>query len=251
MILKSNRILILTHLSIDHDAVCSTLLLRHILKKFFEKNNVDIVVQESHWPQFESLNLPGISRIKNISASTSLDLSNYNLIFIVDVNRIERCLHNSKLQDNYLENLIIIDHHDSLTDRQAAVYINDGYSSAVEQIYLTFKDLTGRSFIPDKQISQLTQIGMIADTNCFLYDKVSKKTYQIMSEIVDLYNLNREILMKQLIGTEKNSALVLGNILDHLYFRNDMAYSYLSPHFTSRKKLTPEEITGGTGIFLQ
>ncbi|MEA3357411.1 MAG: DHH family phosphoesterase [Patescibacteria group bacterium] len=248
LITNSESILLLSHANPDLDAVCSTLLLSHLINKHFKNKSTTIIYQEKDWPRFSDYKIIDIEKINNLPDQT-IDLSIYDLIIISDVDRLDRCLKNYIGYDGSSKKTVVIDHHNYADPDKPMLYFNTNKASAVEEIYNIFQDMVGSDFKPDAKISQYIQLGIIADSNRFLRNKVSTETYEIMTKTTKHHKLNLEAISKLMFGLNPNSIKILLDILGNLEIKGSVAYSFISGKVEQNSKFTKDELESAKHFF--
>ncbi len=247
---KASNILLVTHKIIDRDGIASLLMLSKILAKYLKKTNITSFVQERTWPQFTKDEFPAIENVKNIPYGENLDPEPFDLIFILDAFTFERCIDMKDSSVAYSKT-IVIDHHISDPKEEPLLYINEKRSSTVEQIYSTFKKITP-SISKDKAITRLLQIGIMTDTNRFLYSELlTKETFEIMGEAFETNPVNIEQFYNNIVSNSRNSISIFENILKNITFKDDMAYSFISPQLTDYNKYSDIDYESARRMFLQ
>ncbi|MFZ5425169.1 MAG: DHH family phosphoesterase [Patescibacteria group bacterium] len=247
---KSNNLLVLTHASPDHDAICSILLFKSFLQNHYSHINVDLVTNEVKWPQYESWGLLGLNTIKNLIDQQTVNLNLYDYVFFLDTNRV---------QGNFIENTnefkkkaIIIDHHTSKPEIDYLIEINEHRASTTEQVYFIFKKLLGNDLVLTKEEAYLAQVGLIADTNRFLFcEQITSDSYKLMEEMSKINKLNIEGIYNKMIKNTKNSVYVFKHLLQNTVFEENMAYTFVSPKFIEKNEYTKEDIKCACTHFLQ
>ncbi|MBD3329477.1 hypothetical protein GF357_03220 [Candidatus Dojkabacteria bacterium] len=245
---KSVNILITTHKSPDPDALTSSLLTLHFLKKLYPAKYYEIVVKGPKSDKEVLTELPGFDKIRWIPRREPFDFSTYDLVIILDAGNLHMVSKKIDMHDD--TTIVAIDHHDVKPNSEISLVINEGDSAASETVFTLFKKLSGKDFTIDKITAELTQIGIISDTNRFMWEKVSTQTYQIMADCTKVYKINMEKLFKKLIINTRDSIYVFGHILKNAVFNDDLVYSHISPTFVARKGLTEDDVSSGTSHFL-
>lgn len=245
----SKNILILTHLGMDHDAVCSVLLLKYILDTHYENKNSTIVTNEKEWPKFKKWNLRGLDEIEHVKKAEEINFIKYDLVLLVDVSQYDRSLKNFKAGDEILNKTVVIDHHTIKAPAKFALTINENRSSSAEQIFVLFRDILGKDFRLDKHISFFTQLGIVADTNRFLFnEQISPETFEIMAQLVKVNKLNLEEKYYRMMNNPPKSVFALEEIIARTKFKDDLVYSYLPKNVL--KHFVFRETKAATGMFL-
>lgn len=243
LIEESSKILLITHIRIDEDAICSTLLTYYFLHKYYPDKEISIIIQETqdYWPRFTELDLKDYEKIDNIPSSQKVDLTKYNLVILNDVDEIKRCLSNYEGKTK----VAIVDHHDSLAPESFEVKVNELRSSATEQVFITYKRILGNKFKVDKYISQYVHIGIFADTGRFLYSKTTSDTYEIMAEIKKVNTTNSEDLWKKIMNMDPKAVKTLGEAINNMKIVDNLCYSYISDEYKKNNNLTIDQVRSG------
>ena len=247
---KASSILLVTHKNCDHDAICSILLLNYLIMNYFKKK-VTAIVQERSWPRFASIQPPGLKNITCINPETPVDTKPYDLIIMADCSFLERAILTEENMTAIENRLIIIDHHDVAPSHGFLQGVIMNCSSAAELIYRLFNELVP-DIHTDIVVAELTQIGIIADTNRFMYaESISRQTFEIMGELFETNPINIELLYYDISKTTRNSIYIFDHIVQNLQFKDDMAYSFVDPEFLSRHNYAETDFDSAKTTFLQ
>jgi phosphoesterase RecJ-like protein len=245
---ESQKILVTGHQRIDPDAVCSILVTIDILKQIYPEKDIDPIIQETNynWPINTEEVFPGIGKIKNLP-NEEIDLDQYDLVLVEDANRIGRCLSKTKGKSK----ITVIDHHDSKLREKPDIFINEGRSSNVEQLYITFKRIFNGNFKISKDTASLIYFGITADNGRFLYDKVSSDTFQVVADIYDIADVNPQKLEKNVLRLTRKSLISLKEVMENMKCDGNYCYSYITKEFIDKHNLTNSDVTsGGKDYFL-
>lgn len=169
---KYNNIVIARHIGADPDALGSQLSLRDILRELYPKKNVYAIGNPA-------------SRFKHMGTLDKLedDISNA-LLIVLDTPDIKR------IDGVNLENfdyIIKIDHH-PVVDSYANIELIDDTASSTCQILLEmFLELK----LPiSEQVAEKLYTGIISDTDRFLHDYTSLKTFRLVTKLIEKTNLD-------------------------------------------------------------
>ena len=218
---NANKILIITHNGPDLDAFCSMLATYAILKKQYPKK--DIVVKARQYP---NINLPHMENMKIIE---SIDYEGEDLVIVTDIPELRLCVKDIDTIQNADVPFALIDHHLIDTDQSEwSVAINEGRSSATEQVYVTFKKIFGKKLIMNEDIATLLQYGIVADTNRFLYDGTSSDTHRLFAELKDYHSVDLDVFTYKTKKFPQESTPVIVEYLKSLKIEDDMSYMYIS-----------------------
>ena len=170
---KYDFIVIARHIGPDPDAICSQLALRDSIKLTFPNKKV-VAVGAS------------VSRFKNFGTLDKLNDINYDnaLLIVVDVPNLAR-IDGVNYQD-YKE-IIKIDHHPLLDKIGEVELIDETASSACE---LLAQIMFNTKLKIDQKIAENLYIGMVSDSDRFLFSTTTSRTFDIASKLVKDYNLD-------------------------------------------------------------
>lgn len=225
---RAQNILILTHKGPDFDAFCSGLILKEFINTYYPKKNV---VFKSR--QMPTQNIPHMQEIQIVEEIHS---AGEDLIVLTDAGNIEMCITHRDTIQNSTAKFVIIDHHDTQSDK-SDLSINNNMSSATEQMIYLCMDME-KKFKITEEISKLGQIGIISDTGRFLYENTRFETYELMGKLKEVYNLDIEDF------TYKNSKFPIEMLeplkiyIENICIEEDMAYTYISKEDITSKELT-------------
>ncbi len=179
----SNEIYIASHVNPDGDNIGSLLALYLALKKI--NKNVSIIKTDEIPSDY--LFLPSTDVIK------SHDLDEIKLLIVLDCGDIQRLGRYENLISKS-KTIINIDHHVSNTSFGNYNIVRDKAAATGEIIY----DLIVKMGIEiDKDIATCLYTAISTDTGSFMYDSVSAKTHEIISELfrsgIDAGAINRKL----------------------------------------------------------
>ncbi|PKM91067.1 hypothetical protein CVU82_03355 [Candidatus Falkowbacteria bacterium HGW-Falkowbacteria-1] len=195
-ILSSDRILLVSHINPDVDAISSLGVLIEVLKTynkkyiaFAEKKGDDY----HYLPNFEDvisdkdelLGRVGDEFNGGIKAKEDF-LKYFDLVIIVDCGSIERTFISENIHiaaNLMLETFIVeIDHHLPVKT-YANIEIKTQLSSATELLYYFLKE---NKLEINRNMANCILAGILTDTGNFLYSSVNEKTLEISSEMMSL-----------------------------------------------------------------
>lgn len=169
---KYNNIVIARHIGPDPDALGSQIALREIIKNKFPKKNVYAIGNPA-------------SRFKYLGTLDKIDLPLSNSLLIVldtpDIKRIDGV----NLED--YEYVIKIDHH-PIVDKYANIECVDDDASSTCQIILDM--LLKLKINISTEAAKNLYTGIISDTDRFLHDYTSLKTFELATKLIKETHLN-------------------------------------------------------------
>ena len=169
---KFDNIIIVRHIGADPDALGAQISLRDTIKDLFPKKKVYAIGNPA-------------SRFKHIGALDKMeDEISDALLIVLDTPDIKRI---DGVDLEKFDNIIKIDHH-PLVDKYANIELIDDTASSTCQILLEmFLELK----LPiSKQVAEKLYTGIISDTDRFLHDYTSLKTFMLVTKLIDKTNLD-------------------------------------------------------------
>lgn len=177
-----DKIVIVTHVSPDGDAIGSSLGLYHYLREL--GNNVNVIVPNS-FPDFLAW-IPGAKDILNYERNRELAeklIAEAELIFCLDFNIPKRTFHLAPLIEAAKGKKIMVDHHPEPSDFCDVTISYPQISSTSELIFrliCRMGDFEVMSY--DSAVSIYT--GMMTDTGAFTYNSNNIEIYYIIGELL-------------------------------------------------------------------
>jgi phosphoesterase RecJ-like protein len=231
LIEKSKNILILTHKSPDVDAFCSMILMKLFIEQLDPRKNVVMKAR-----QMPSARLP---RMKEITLVKELREEEEDLIIVTDAGDLDHCVDFARdpMKDTNTT-VVCIDHHPESYAKSEALVINEERSSATEQIFATFKDILGKKFEITRDIAELVQFGIVADTGRFLYDATTPETLRIFADAKQVFDVDMEEMSYNAGKFPREASPAIISYLRNLTVEKDMAYMYISEDEIVKSGLT-------------
>lgn len=227
-----NKVAIITHFNPDGDAIGSSLALHHYFKKL--GLNSTVITPNRH-PSFLNW-IPGINEIiihEESSVESLKIISESDLVFTMDFNKIERCGEMSneiKLKDK----IVMIDHHQLPDDFAITNFSFPDISSTCEIVYMIIEMSNNLSLI-NKEIATCLYLGMMTDTGSFQYNGVNSKTYKIVAILLEK-GVNQSYIYNKIYNENNISKLkILGKSLNNLNIIKENNTTYM---FLKRSDLT-------------
>lgn len=212
---KSKNIVILTHENPDGDAVGSSLAMYHALKGL--KKNVDIIIPE-YAKCFNEL--PGIDEV--IKESDKV----YDLAISLDA-ATDKLLNVWVKYFREADQRIVIDHHSTNTMFGDINYVDLSAPACAQVVYMLIKHYRWKI---TPEIGTCIMAGIITDTGGFQYSGVSKDTFNIAAELLDV-GVNISKVYKKVFDTKTRSSFELRRIaIDRMEFLEDgkIAFTYVT-----------------------
>ena len=182
LINKYDKIIVVTHMSPDGDALGSSLALYHFLLEYGKQVNV---VVPNEFPDFLQW-LPGADDIiiaeKNLPMATEL-LEAAELIFFLDFNVLKRIEQLEPLVEKSGARKILIDHHLN-PEVFCNITISHPEISSTAELIFRFICRMGFFDFMNKSCAECIYTGMMMDTGAFTYNSNAPAIYYIISELL-------------------------------------------------------------------
>ncbi|MCD4756355.1 DHH family phosphoesterase [bacterium] len=216
---KASNILILSHKGPDMDAFCSMLLVKEFLNIYYPEKKVTIKAKRR-----PSFNIP---RMHDVDIVKRINQGDEDLIIITDMSDLETvCDSMDNILDSKMD-VVIIDHHQQVSENHHLI-INEGMSSATEQVIETFKQILGKKFKLTDEIAALGQYGINADTGRFLYETTTSNTFRLFADLFEFNPIDLEEITYKNNKVPRGSSSVIAYLLEKIVIEGDMAYTYVS-----------------------
>ena len=172
MIKKYNNIVIARHIGADPDALGSQLALREMIKNMYPNKKVLAIGNPSSRFKF----MGTLDRVDDITEPT--------LLIVLDTPDIKRI--DGAILDDY-DYVIKIDHHPVVDDfANLSIVMEDASSTAQILLELFFAN----RFKITESIARLLYLGVISDTDRFLHDYISVKTFALVTKLLEETNID-------------------------------------------------------------
>lgn len=169
---KYNDIFIARHIGPDPDALGSQIALKEIIKNIFPKKNVYAIGSPA-------------SKFKFIGTlDKTEDIPDNSLLIVLDTPDIKRI---DGVDISKFSTIIKIDHHPKV-DSYAKIECIDETASSTSQMILEM--IFALNLYIDKSISEKLYIGIVSDTDRFLHDYTSVKTFDLVTRMLKKTNID-------------------------------------------------------------
>lgn len=209
---KYNSIVIARHIGADPDALGSQFALKEIIVNNFPHKNVYAVGNPA-------------SRFKFFGTSDKIENINFSdaLCIVLDTPDIKRI---DGININNFASVIKIDHHPFIEKYGKLEYIDDSASST-SQIILEFA--LANKINLSTSIGEKLYLGIVGDTDRFLHDYTSLKTFTLVSKLIENTKIDFTSLYKYLYERPLAEVRFEGFIYQNLTLTdNGVAYIKIS-----------------------
>ena len=208
VIKKYDTIVIARHIGADPDALGSQFALKEIILKTFPNKKVYAVGNPASRFKFFGNN----EKIDNIDTTKGL-------LIVLDTPDIKRI---DGVSLNNFEYVIKIDHH-PIIDKYANIELIDEDSCSTSQLILEF--IFNNKIEINKEIGEKLYLGIVGDTDIFLHDYTSSKTFSLVTRLLEETNIDFTSLYKVLYQRPISEIRFEGYIYQNLILtENGVAY---------------------------
>ena len=204
-----DKIVIARHIGADVDALGSTIGLKEIILNTFPNKKVSVIGAYSS--KFKYLGKMDKLEEKEIKDSLLIVLDTPNVIRIDGVSNIKDYKY-----------VIKIDHHPEIECFEDLKLVDDSASSVcqilIELVYNT-------DLIMNKEAAEKLFMGVVSDTNRFMYDYTSPKTFSLISKLIEDNNIEMKPLYDNLYKRDLVDVRFFGYVAEHMTVTsNGLAY---------------------------
>ena len=208
VIKKYDTIVIARHIGADPDALGSQFALKEIILKTFPNKKVYAVGNPASRFKFFGNN----ETIDNIDTTKGL-------LIVLDTPDIKRI---DGVSLNNFEYVIKMDHH-PIIDKYANIELIDEDSCSTSQLILEF--IFNNKIEINKEIGEKLYLGIVGDTDRFLHDYTSSKTFSLVTRLLEETNIDFTSLYKVLYQRPISEIRFEGYIYQNLILtENGVAY---------------------------
>lgn len=219
---KAQKIVLVTHLSPDGDAMGSSLGLYHYLKNIDKNKEVRVIVPNAY-PYFLKW-MKGVDNVvvyTNTPAVSEEAIKKAELIFCLDFNTLKRIGPLGELVEQSKAKKILVDHHPDPDQGFDVVISYPKTSSTCEVVFRLMMQMDGLDNITSA-VAECIYTGMMTDTGGFTYNSNNPEIFEIIS-----------ILLKK--GVDRD--LIYRRVFNNY---SDQRFKLLGFTLSKRMKLYPE-----------
>lgn len=192
-----DTIVIARHIGVDPDALCSQLALRDSIRLTFPEKKVLAIGTGSS----KFLNFGKLDKIENVS---------HALLIVTDTPDQKRV---DSLNFSWGDYRIKIDHHPFVEKYCDLEWIDDSRSSTSEMILNLIFSTELRC---DASIAELLYMGIVSDSNRFLFNSCDSYTFQAVSKLLEAYPIDLGKTYEKLYLRPMNEVRLEGYISLHM-----------------------------------
>lgn len=249
LIEKSNKIVIVTHISPDGDALGSSLGLFHFLES--TENDATIIVPNDFADFLKWMKgAKDVLIYEKYPDFAAKIISEADLIFCLDFNTANRV---GKMEELLVESTakkVLIDHHlDPAVDCDVCISYPD-ISSTSELIFRLICKMGSYDLI-SKQAAECIYTGMMTDTGAFTYNSNDSDIYFIISQLLKK-GINKDLIYRKVYNNYSvNRVRLMGHVFkDNLYIYEKYAAAviHLSLEEANQYRYKPGDTEGLVNI---
>jgi len=212
LIKKYNNIVIARHIGADPDALGSQFALKELIKENFKDKNVYAVGATASKFRFMGI----------LDKPEKIELSE-TLLIVLDTPDKKRIDGIEEL-DKY-GCIVKIDHHPFVEEYANIEYIEECSSTS----QLIFKFILDNKLKITKKIAENIYLGIVGDTDRFLHDYTTNETINLVSQLLDMSNIDFTSLYSSLYSRPLSEVKLQGYIYQNLEItNNNVAYIKLN-----------------------
>ena len=216
---KYNNIVIARHIGVDPDAMASQIALRDSIKLTFPEKKVLAVGNGS----------TKFSYIGKLDKYEDMENALLILVDIPDKKRIDG------VDPSKFDFVIKIDHHPFVEDFGGLECIVDTASSACE---ILMDIILNTKLECNKEIAETLYYGLISDSNRFLFNSCSSKTFSLVSTYLEMYKFDIAELYKKMYARPLNEVRFEGFIAENMIITdNGVGYIDITDDIINKYKV--------------
>ena len=197
MIKRYDAIVIARHIGVDPDALCSQLALRDVIRLNFPEKKVIAIGT-------------GSAKFAHIGKLDKLEKLDHALLIVTDTPDKRRV---DSVDFSQFSSVIKIDHHPFVEDFGGIELIDEKASSACEII---MKFLMHTKLQINSSIVELLYMGLVSDSNRFLFDSSTPELFSLISYYLDKYPFDLSDCYQKLYMRPLNEVRLEGYIALHM-----------------------------------
>ncbi len=235
---QAQRILVLTHVNPDGDAIGSMLGLWHTLQRM---GKTVTALASSELPEYVTV-LPGIDQVQVYAPGSPLPPS--DLIWMVDTASLERV---GRIYDDHASTLtaqplIIVDHHATNDGKGQLNLIMPSMASCAELLYLLLRTMDV-TLTPEAATCLL--LGITTDTQSFQTSSTNPQSLRVAAELLEVGADHDHIIRSVYYATPYSTLQLIGLSLSQVQREDDLIWTHISQEML---QLTAAEDEAGDDV---
>lgn len=208
---KFNTIYTARHIGPDPDAIASQIGLKETIKATFPNKKVYALGTS-------------VAKFKYLGKLDKLEQLDYENSLLVILDTPDKKRVDIPNLDKF-KNIVKIDHHPKIDDFGGIELIEENSSSA-SQIVIELIDNTKLKMT--KEIAEVLFMGVVSDSNRFLFDCTTTKTFYIVGDLIHRYKIDIQNLYRKLYAKPLSELRLMGHIASNIRVtKNNFAYIQL------------------------
>ena len=195
-----DKIVIARHIGADIDALGSSMGLKEIITNTFPKKKVSVVGAYSSIFKY-------MGKMDKLNEKEIKD----SLLIVLDTPNVVRIDGITNIKD--FKYVIKIDHHPEMENYEDLGYVDEDASSAC-QILIELVNSTDLKM--NKEAAEKIFMGVVTDTNRFMYDYTSPKTFKLVGKLIEEQGLEIKPLYDTLYKRNLVDVRFFGYVAEHL-----------------------------------
>ncbi len=222
---NAQRILVLTHINPDGDAIGSMLATAHVLTAM---GKTALPLASSSIPGF-LYHLPGIEQVQVYRSGTALPAA--DLVWMVDTANPQRVgpLHDEHAPTFDNLPLLIVDHHVTNDGHGTVNLIDSQAASCAEVLYPLFRALNAPV---SPAAATCLLMGLTTDTQSFQTSSTRPQTLRTAAELIEAGADNYAVVQQAFYTTPYSTAHLVGLSLSHLQHEDGLVWTHITQEMT-------------------
>jgi bifunctional oligoribonuclease and PAP phosphatase NrnA len=218
---EAQRVLVLSHVSPDGDAIGSLLAMWHMLHA---QGKVAMALASSPMPSFVKF-LPGIEHVQVYDRGMALPA--FDLAVLVDASTLERT---GPIYEDYAtvltsQPLVIVDHHVTTVGEGKVNLIQPRSASCAELVYQLMQALDVPITPP---IATCLLLGVTTDTQSFQTSATGATSLRVAADLVELGANHQAVVRSVYYETPYSTLRLQGAALSHIQREGALAWTWVS-----------------------
>lgn len=228
---QPKKIVIISHINPDGDALGSTLGMYHFLKKQNPEHEVNIILPNNFPVYLKWMQSSKEILLFNKEQEKSIELiKQAEIFFFLDLNNLPRTGDMENLFSETKAKRILIDHHPNPDENFDYAFSNTNVSSTAELVF-NFIDNIGYKNLIDKTIAECLFTGILTDTGCFSFSCSHPEVYETVAFLLKFGIDKRQITYNVFDNYSETRMRLLGHCLEKkmkVFRKYNTAYIYLT-----------------------